>query len=300
MAGCGLLLLKRIVAFIVPENLEIVTFAFWKKDCIFAQLNIHSPCFLSSKGFHQITETFKTIPKNTMGRAFEARRGKKEKRWDWMSKTYTKYGREISIAVKQGGADPDSNPRLRLIIQNAKNANMPKDRIENAIKKASSKDESNFEEIAYEGYAPHGVAILVECATDNPTRTVAMVRMHFNRAEGSMGKSGSLDFIFQRKGVFELAAEGLNKDDLELELIDFGAEEVYEHEGKIVVQTSFTDFGAMQKALEERKISVLSAKAMRIPTTTVQVTDQQAEEILELVDKFEQEDDVQEVYHNMA
>ncbi len=234
-----------------------------------------------------------------MGRAFEARRSKKEKRWDWMSKTFTRYGREIAMAVKAGGPDPEINTKLRLIIQNAKNANMPKDRIEAAIKRASSKDEGNFEEVVYEGYGPHGVAIVVETATDNPTRTVAMVRMHFNRSGGSLGKTGSLDFIFQRKGIFELNAEGLNLEELELELIDFGAEEIYEHEGKIIVQTSFTDFGAMQKALEERNIPIIKAELQRIPTSFAEVTDEQAEEILELVDKFEQEDDVTAVFHNM-
>ncbi|SFE80434.1 YebC/PmpR family DNA-binding transcriptional regulator [Thermoflexibacter ruber] len=237
-----------------------------------------------------------------MGRAFEARRSRKEKRWDMMSKTFTKYGREISIAVKQGGADPEINARLRMIIQNARQANMPKDRIENAIKKASSKEEGDFEEVVYEGYGPYGVAILVECATDNPTRTVAMVRMHFNRSNGSLGKSGSLDFIFQRKGIFTVAPEGVNKDDLELELIDFGLEEIYDNEeGNLVIQTSFTDFGTMQKALEDRKINVINAKLARIPTSTVDsLTDEQAEEILDLIDKFEEEDDVQAVYHNMA
>lgn len=234
-----------------------------------------------------------------MGRAFEARRTRKEKRWDWMSKTFTRYGREIAIAVKAGGPDPEINTKLRLIIQNAKNANMPKDRIEAAIKRASSKEEGNFEEVVYEGYGPHGVAIVVETATDNPTRTVAMVRMHFNRAGGSLGKTGSLDFIFQRKGVFQLNPQGLNLEELELELIDFGAEEIFEHEEKIVVQTSFTDFGIMQKALEERKIPIIKAELQRIPTSFVEVTDQQAEEVLELVDKLEQEDDVTAVYHNM-
>lgn len=216
-----------------------------------------------------------------------------------MSKTFTRYGREIAIAVKAGGPDPEINTKLRLIIQNAKNANMPKDRIEAAIKRASSKEEGNFEEVVYEGYGPHGVAIVVETATDNPTRTVAMVRMHFNRAGGSLGKTGSLDFIFQRKGVFQLNPQGLNLEELELELIDFGAEEIFEHEEKIVVQTSFTDFGIMQKALEERKIPIIKAELQRIPTSFVEVTDQQAEEVLELVDKLEQEDDVTAVYHNM-
>jgi YebC/PmpR family DNA-binding regulatory protein len=234
-----------------------------------------------------------------MGRAFEFRRGRKEKRWDWMSKTFTKYGREISMAVKAGGPDPDTNSKLRAIIQNAKTDNMPKDRIENAIKKASSKEEGAFEEMVYEGYGPYGIAILVETATDNPTRTVAMVRMHFTRNGGALGKTGSLDFLFERKGVFKINGEGLDRDELELELIDFGADEVEELENEIYVYTSFQDFGKMQKALEERKLNVMSSELKRFPTSTTSVTKEQEEEILELVDKFEQEDDVTAVYHNM-
>lgn len=236
-----------------------------------------------------------------MGRAFEARRSRKEKRWDLMSKTFTKLGREIAMAVKQGGADTETNARLRMIVQNARGANMPKDRIDNAIKKASSKEEGNFEEMVYEGYAAHGIGVVVECMTDNPTRTVAMVRMHFNRSNGTLGKSGSLDFNFQRKGIFTVSSQGNSKDDLELELIDFGAEEIYEgEEGTLVIQTSFTDFGIMQKALEDKKINVISAKLQRIPTTTTTLTEEQAEEVLDLIDKFEEEDDVQAVFHNLA
>jgi YebC/PmpR family DNA-binding regulatory protein len=232
-----------------------------------------------------------------MGRAYEFRRGRREKRWDWMSKAFTKFGREISMAVKAGGPDPDLNSKLRVVIQNAKTANMPKDRIENAIKKASSKEAGNFEEMVYEGYGPYGVAILVESATDNPTRTVAMVRMHFTRNEGTLGKTGSLDFLFERKGVFKINAAGLDKDELELELIDFGADEVEQVE--IYVYTPFQDFGRMQKALEEKKINVMSSELQRFPTSTVEVSPEQEEEILELIDKFEQEDDVAAVYHNM-
>lgn len=236
-----------------------------------------------------------------MGRAFEARRSRKEKRWDLMSKTFTKLGREIAMAVKQGGADTETNARLRMVVQNARGANMPKDRIDNAIKKASSKEEGNFEEMVYEGYAAHGIGVVVECMTDNPTRTVAMVRMHFNRSNGTLGKSGSLDFNFQRKGIFTVSSQGNSKDDLELELIDFGAEEIYDgEEGTLVIQTSFTDFGIMQKALEDKKISVISAKLQRIPTTTTTLTEEQAEEVLDLIDKFEEEDDVQAVFHNLA
>jgi YebC/PmpR family DNA-binding regulatory protein len=234
-----------------------------------------------------------------MGRAFEFRRGRKEKRWDWMAKTFTKYGREIAISVKQAGPDPTTNSRLRIVLQNAKNDNMPKDRIESAIKRASSKDEKGYEEVAYEGYGPYAVAILVETATDNPTRTVANVRLIFNRGGGSLGKSGSLDFVFQRKGVFKLAPEGLSLDELELELIDFGLEEISQDDEAVYLYTAFTDFGTMQKALEERSINVLSANLQRIPNSFVEVTDEQAEEIEEIVDKLEQDEDVQAVYHNM-
>ena len=234
-----------------------------------------------------------------MGRAYEFRRGRREKRWDWMSKAFTKFGREISMAVKQSGPDPDLNSKLRAIIQNAKTANLPKDRIENAIKKASSKEAGNFEEMVYEGYGPYGVAILIETATDNTTRTVAMVRMHFTRSEGALGKTGSLDFLFERKGVFKINAEGLDKDELELELIDFGADEVEKVDNEIYVYTPFQDFGRVQKALEEKKINVMSSELQRFPTSTVEVTKAQEEEILDLIDKFEQEDDIAAVYHNM-
>jgi YebC/PmpR family DNA-binding regulatory protein len=234
-----------------------------------------------------------------MGRAFEFRRGRKEKRWDWMAKTFTKFGREIAISVKQGGADPETNPRLRMVLANAKNANMPKERIENAIKRASAKDEKDFEEVVYEGYGPYGVGIVVETATDNPTRTVANIRLIFNRGGGALGKSGSLDFVFQRKGVFKIAPEGIDMDELELELIDFGLEEITKEDDAIYVQTAFTDFGTMQKALEGHNINVLSANLQRIPLTYTEVNDEQADELLEIIDKFEQDDDVQAVYHNL-
>lgn len=235
-----------------------------------------------------------------MGRAFEFRRARKEKRWDKMAKAFTRYGREIAIAVKQSGGDPATNPRLRMAIQNAKGVNMPKDRIESAIKRASSKDEKDFQESTYEGYGPHGIAILVECATDNPTRTVANLRMYFSRGGGSLGTSGSLDFMFERKGVFKLPAEGVNMEDLELELIDHGAEDIQMEEDQIVVYTQFADFGAMQKALEEKGIAVTSSELQRIPNTTVELSEEQLEEVLDLVDKIEEDDDVQAVYHNLA
>lgn len=235
-----------------------------------------------------------------MGRAFEFRRGRKEKRWDWMSKTFTKYGKDISMAVKQGGPDPETNPRLRTIIQNAKTDNMPKDRIESAIKRASSKEEKDYEEVVYEGYGPYGVAILIETATDNSTRTVANVRMHFTRGGGTLGKTGSLDFIFTRKGVFKFSSEGLDKDELELELIDHGLDEILEEEGEIIVYSVFSEFSNMQKFLEEKGIQVKSATVERIPNSTVQLDQEQEDEIMNLIEKFEQDDDVQMVYHNVG
>lgn len=235
-----------------------------------------------------------------MGRAFEFRKARKFKRWDKMSKAFSRLGKEIVMAVKEGGPNPDSNSRLRTAINNAKGVNMPKDRVDAAIKRASSKEEKDYEEVVFEGYGPYGIAVLVETATDNNNRTVANVRMYFSRAEGALGKTGSLDFIFTRKGIFRLPAEGLNLEELELDLIDFGAEDIYEHEGEIIIETAFTDFGAMQKALEERNLPVTSAELQRIPNTRVELTDEQAEEIEELIEKLEQDDDVQAVYHNMA
>ena len=235
-----------------------------------------------------------------MGRAFELRRARKEKRWDKMAKTFTKLGREISMAVKQSGPNPDTNARLRVVIQNAKGVNMPKDRVEAAIKKASSKEENDFQEVVYEGKGPYGIGILVETATDNPTRTVANIRMYFNRGNGALGKTGSLDFLFERKGVFKLSAEGLNKEELELELIDFGADEIEEIEGEIYVYTPFTEFGNMQKALEEKGYNVISAEAQRIPNTTTTLSEEQEEEVLALIEKIEEDDDVQAVYHNLG
>ena len=235
-----------------------------------------------------------------MGRAFEFRKARKFKRWDKMSKAFSRLGKEIVMAVKEGGPNPDANARLRTAINNAKGVNMPKDRVEAAIKRASSKEEKDYEEVVFEGYGPYGIAILVETATDNNNRTVANVRMYFSRAEGALGKTGSLDFIFTRKGIFRLPAEGLNLEELELDLIDFGAEDIYEHESEIIIETAFTDFGAMQKALEERNLPVTSAELQRIPNTRVELNDEQAEEIEALIEKLEEDDDVQAVYHNMA
>lgn len=216
-----------------------------------------------------------------------------------MAKTFTKIGKEIAIAVKAGGSDPDTNARLRLAMQNAKTANMPKDRVEAAIKRVVSKEEKDYEEIVYEGYGPHGIAIVIDCATDNPTRTVANVRMHFNRSGGSLGKTGSLDFLFDKKGVFKISAANLDIEELELELIDFGAEELFEEDGEIYIYTAFSDFGTMQKALEERKLEVLSAQSERIPNNTNKLTPEQAAEVQKLIEKFEDDEDVQSVSHNM-
>src|ERR1039457_2782192 len=239
-----------------------------------------------------------------MGRAFEFRRARKEKRWDKMAKAFTKLGREIAISVKLGGPHPETNPRLRVAMQNAKGVNMPKDRVEAAIKRASSKEEKDFEEVLYEGYAPHGVAVLVETATDNPTRTVANVRSYFTKGNGNLGTSGSVSFQFKKMGVFKLKPEGLNQEELEFELIDSGLEEMGEGTGEngetiLVLRSAFNDFGNMQKALEEKKIIPITAEVEWIPTTTVELPESHAEEVLKLVDKLEQDEDVQKVFHNL-
>ncbi len=244
-----------------------------------------------------------------MGRAFEFRKGRKMKRWDRMSKDFTRIGKEIVMAVKEGGPNPDSNARLRTAIQNGKGVNMPKDRVDAAIKRASGKDEKDYQEVVYEGYGPHGVAIVVETATDNPTRTVSNVRLYFNRNSGALGTAGSSDYTFTRKGVFKLAAEGLDRDELELELIDAGAEDVYEtaeedeHGAEhkyMVIETAFTDFGQMQKALDTKGVNIVSATLQRVPNTTVSLNDEQAEEVEKLIDKLEEDEDVQAVYHTMG
>ncbi|HCN05752.1 MAG TPA: YebC/PmpR family DNA-binding transcriptional regulator [Bacteroidetes bacterium] len=234
-----------------------------------------------------------------MGRAFEFRRARKEKRWANMARTFTRLGREISIAVKQGGPDQETNPRLRAAVQNAKAANMPKDNVENAIKKASAKDAADLAEVNFEGYAPHGVAIWVETATDNNTRTVANIRSYFNKAGGALGTTGSLEFIFERKGVFTIPTAGVNRDDLEMLLIENGAEDIQEQEDDLIVYTSFTDFITMQRALEAANVTVSNGELRRIPNSTVTVTDEQAEDVIKLIDRIEEDDDVQNVFHNM-
>jgi YebC/PmpR family DNA-binding regulatory protein len=235
-----------------------------------------------------------------MGRAFEFRKVRKMKRWDKMSKAFTKLGKEIAVAVRLGGPEPESNPRLRTAIQNAKGVNMPKDRVEAAIHRASSKDAADIQEIVYQGYGPHGIALVIECAADNPTRTVANIRSYFSRGGGTMGTSGSLDFMFERKGVFKIPAAGIKIDELELDLIDYGAEDIQEEDEEIVVYTSYTDFVVMQKALEEKGIAVTEAKIERIPTTTKELTEEQAAEVFEMIEKIEEDDDVQAVYHTVA
>lgn len=216
-----------------------------------------------------------------------------------MAKTFTKYGREISIAVKAGGPDTETNSRLRVVVQNAKAANMPKDNIEAAIKKASSKDAADLAEVNFEGYGPHGVAIWVETATDNNTRTVANIRSYFNRAGGQLGTTGSLEFIFTRKGVFTIPVAGVDRDTLEMLLIENGAEDIVEQDDDILVFTSFEDFVGMQKALEEASVAVSSAELRRIPNSTVTVAEEHVEEVIKLIDKIEEDDDVQNVFHNL-
>lgn len=235
-----------------------------------------------------------------MGRIFEKRKHKMFARFDRMAKAFTRIGKEIAIAVKQGGPHPENNPKLRLAIQNAKGANMPKDRVENAIKRASSKEEKDFQEVTYEGYAPHGVPIIVECATDNPTRTVANIRLHFSKNGGSMGNSGSVSFLFERRGVFKFEPSKLNLDELELDLIDAGAEDIERGEEETVIYTKFADFGNMLKFLEARNLEAKSSELHYIPTTTKELTEDQQDEVFKLVETLEADEDVQQVYHNLA
>ncbi len=234
-----------------------------------------------------------------MGRAFEYRKARKFARWDKMSRIFPRIGKEITMAVKAAGPDPETNPRLRVAMQNAKGANMPKDRVEAAIKRATNKDEKDYEEVVYEGYGPHGVAIVVETATDNPTRTVANVRHLFNKYGGSLGTSGSLSFMFERKGIFRLQAEGVNMEELELELIDAGAEDIQEDEGEIIVTAAFADFGSMQKALEKLGVNVISSQLQRIPASYAEINEQQEEEVMKLIDFLEEDEDVQNVFYNL-
>jgi YebC/PmpR family DNA-binding regulatory protein len=236
-----------------------------------------------------------------MGRIFEKRKHKMFARFARMSKAFNRIGREIEIAVKAGGPDPKANPRLRFVIQNAKSVNMPKDRVEAAIKRATSKDTSGYQEIVYEGYAPHGIAVMVECATDNPTRTVANLRHIFTRAGGTLGTTGSISFMFERKGVFKVSGAGIrNIDEFELEMIDFGLEELLQDENEVYLYTSFQDFGRMHKALEEKGIEGVTTELQYIPSTTKELADAQAAEVKDVLDKLEEDDDVLSVFHTMA
>ena len=237
-----------------------------------------------------------------MGRAFEFRKARKMKRWSKMAKTFTRIGKDIVIAVKEGGASPETNSRLRQVMQNAKAANMPKDNVLRAIKKASSKDTANYEEITLEGYAVSGIAVFVDCATNNNNRTVADVRSYFSKCDGALGTNGSLEFIFNRKGVFTIAKENINTslDDLEMDLIDGGLEELEIDEEAITVYCNFTDFSNMQKKIEDLGIEIQNSELQRIPITTKTISASEAEKVIKLLDLLEENDDVQQVFHNMV
>jgi len=235
-----------------------------------------------------------------MGRAFEFRKERKFKRWGAMSKTFTKIGKEIAVAVKSSGPNPETNARLRALIQNAKAANMPKDTVERAIKKASSKDQEDYKEMVYEGYGPHGIAFVIETATDNPTRTVANVRSYFNKCGGSLGTSGSLNFLFERKCQFKIKDKpNIDLEELELELIDIGVDEIFRDEEEIMLYGDFTEYGNIQSYLEANQFEIVSSGLERIPVDTKELTEQQAEEVEKLAAKFDDDDDVVNVFHNM-
>lgn len=240
-----------------------------------------------------------------MGRIFETRKHVMFARWNRMAKQFTRIGKDITIAVKAAGPDPDNNPTLRRVIQNARAVNMPKDKVEAAIKRASGKDVANYEEVIYEGYAPHGIAVLVQTATDNPTRTVGNVRNAFNKNGGNFASTGSVSFMFRRMGVFRLDPAGIDQDDLELYLIDHGLDEMGESTGEkgepqLVVRCNFADFGQLQKGLEDRGLTPLSAEQEYICTTPIELPEDQAREVLELIDKLEQDEDVQRVFHALV
>ncbi|GAA0759430.1 YebC/PmpR family DNA-binding transcriptional regulator [Psychroflexus lacisalsi] len=234
-----------------------------------------------------------------MGRAFEFRKARKMKRWSAMAKTFTRLGKDIVMAVKEGGPDPETNSKLRAVIQNAKSANMPKDNVERAIKRASDKSLGDYKTVLYEGYAPHGIAILVETATDNTNRTVANIRSYFNKCDGNLGTSGSVEFMFDHTCNFRIASEGIDVEELELEMIDFGAEEVFEDEDGIMIYAPFQNFGDIQKFFEERKIEIESSGFDRIPQVTKTLPDELKEDVEKLLEKIEDDDDVQNVYHTM-
>ncbi|MFL2567731.1 MAG: YebC/PmpR family DNA-binding transcriptional regulator [Flavobacteriales bacterium] len=237
-----------------------------------------------------------------MGRAFEFRKARKMKRWSKMAKTFTRIGKDIVIAVKDGGASPETNSRLRQVMQNAKAANMPKDNVLRAIKKASSKDTANYEEISLEGYAVNGIAVFVDCATNNNNRTVADVRSYFSKCDGALGTNGSLEFIFNRKGVFTIEKEKITSslEDLEMDLIDGGLEELEIDEEAITVYCDFTDFSNMQNKIEDLGIEIQNSELQRIPITTKNISASEAEKVIKLLDLLEENDDVQQVFHNMV
>lgn len=235
-----------------------------------------------------------------MGRAFEYRKARKLKRWGNMSRTFTRIGKEITIAVKAGGPDPTTNPRLRALMQNAKAENMPKDTVERAIKKATDKDAGDYKEIIYEGYGPHGIAIVVEAATDNNTRTVANVRSYFNKHGGNLGTQGSLSFLFDHKSVFKIKpTEGMDLEELELELIDCGVDEVEPDEEEIVLYGAFEDYSNIQHFLESNGYEIISSEFVRIPNDVKELNDEQRAAVEKLLEKFEEDEDVQNVFHNM-
>ena len=234
-----------------------------------------------------------------MGRAFEFRKARKMKRWSAMSKAFTRIGKDIVIAVKEGGSDPENNSRLRAVIQNAKSVNMPKDNIERAIKRASDKSQGDFKEVLFEGYAPHGIAVIVETATDNNTRTVANIRSYFNKYNGNLGTSGSVAFMFNHSCNFRINSDGLDSEEIELEFIDFGVEEVFLDEDDMLIYAPFEYFGEIQSQLEKRKIQILSSGFDRIPQTIKKLNKAQGEEVQKLIQKIEEDDDVQNVYHSM-
>lgn len=235
-----------------------------------------------------------------MGRAFEYRKATKMKRWGNMARVFTKLGKQITIAVKEGGSDPETNPRLRVLVQQSKKENMPKENVERAIKKATSKDEADYKEMVYEGYGPNGIAIVVETATDNPTRTVANIRSYFNRYGGSLGTTGSLQFLFDHKCVFRISSkEGVSLEDLELELIDYGVDELVEDEGNIVLYGEFQSYSSIQKYLEENGFEIHSAEFERIPNDMKELNEEQKALVQKLLDKIEDDEDVQNVFHNM-
>ena len=235
-----------------------------------------------------------------MGRAFEFRKARKFKRWGNMARVFTKLGKEITIAVKAGGPEPDNNPRLRVLMQTAKKENMPKDNVDRAIKRASSKDYTDYKEMNYEGYGPYGIAVFVETATDNTTRTVGNVRSYFNKVGGSLGTSGSLEFLFDHKCVFHiLRQDGMSLDDLELELIDYGVDELDEDEGEVILYGDFAQNAAIQKYLEENGYEITASEFVRIPNDVKDVTPEQRETIEKLIERLEEDEDVQNVFHNM-